>query len=298
VGGSVRGINRSGPRILSLWAVGAEGFGPGSVVTGHKVEGFTRGNDGADFQTEWFVNCAVLTAPLVLRDIDAPRDVLTLQGAAPGKLRTDNARFRLGHDRDLQGRPVTIRLTDGAQLPALEVISSGWFGLVHRRAEASGNAATYRGEKARGTPDAPAAVVAGDYITGLIGAAWDGAAWSVAARLQQRVTRIGGPSDFDVAWELETRLGATRTTTFYASPQGRYGFGGVLDPACTVDVAGPVRSRPVTVSALPAAGTVAGAAAFVSDATQPHAAGLGTAVVGGGTHFVPVYSNGATWIIG
>jgi hypothetical protein len=42
----------------------------------------------------------------------------------------------------------------------------------------------------------------------------------------------------------------------------------------------------------------AGVEAFCNDATMTHAAGLGTVVVGGGTNFVPVYSDGTNWRIG
>jgi hypothetical protein len=51
-----------------------------------------------------------------------------------------------------------------------------------------------------------------------------------------------------------------------------------------------------TVATLPALG--AGKRSFVSDSTQTLAAGLGTAVVGGGTNKVPVYSDGTSWLIG
>lgn len=51
------------------------------------------------------------------------------------------------------------------------------------------------------------------------------------------------------------------------------------------------------VGSLPAAGT-AGRRAFVTDSTQTLAAGIGSAVVGGGGNKVPVYDDGSTWLIG
>lgn len=51
-----------------------------------------------------------------------------------------------------------------------------------------------------------------------------------------------------------------------------------------------------TVATLPAA--VAGGRAFVSDSNATLAAGLGNTVVGSGSNFVPVYSDGTNWIIG
>jgi len=54
-----------------------------------------------------------------------------------------------------------------------------------------------------------------------------------------------------------------------------------------------------TVAGLPAAATAGiGARSFVTDANATMAAGIGTAVVGGGANKVPVYSDGANWFIG
>lgn len=61
------------------------------------------------------------------------------------------------------------------------------------------------------------------------------------------------------------------------------------------DIAGAVR----TVATLGSAATAgAGAKRYVSDATVTHAAGVGTVAVGGGSNFVPVYSNGSAWVVG
>ena len=55
-------------------------------------------------------------------------------------------------------------------------------------------------------------------------------------------------------------------------------------------------NAPSTVATLPSAVTSgAGARAFVSDAATPV---FGSAVVGGGAVVVPVYSNGAVWVVG
>ena len=54
-----------------------------------------------------------------------------------------------------------------------------------------------------------------------------------------------------------------------------------------------------TVATLTAAATAgAGARSFVTDANATMAAGIGTAVVGGGANAVPVYSDGTNWLIG
>ena len=54
-----------------------------------------------------------------------------------------------------------------------------------------------------------------------------------------------------------------------------------------------------TVGALPdAASAGAGAVAFVTDSNRTLIVGVGTAVIAGGSNKVPVFSDGATWIIG
>ena len=55
-------------------------------------------------------------------------------------------------------------------------------------------------------------------------------------------------------------------------------------------------STPVLVSALPT--PAAGARGFVTDANTTLTLGIGTAVVGGGSNFSPVYSDGADWFMG
>jgi len=56
---------------------------------------------------------------------------------------------------------------------------------------------------------------------------------------------------------------------------------------------------PTTVGALTAAATVgAGTKAFVTDSTSTLSSHHGQAVVGGGTNFVPVFSDGTNWIVG
>jgi len=62
---------------------------------------------------------------------------------------------------------------------------------------------------------------------------------------------------------------------------------------------GVVVTNSTVVGSLPAAATAgAGAFAFVTDATVSMTLGVGTAVVGGGANKVPVYSDGASWLIG
>lgn len=67
----------------------------------------------------------------------------------------------------------------------------------------------------------------------------------------------------------------------------------------TFVVASYVRTTSVPVISLPAAASAGeGARAFVNDSTQTLAAGIGSAVAGGGANKVPVHSDGASWLIG
>ena len=62
---------------------------------------------------------------------------------------------------------------------------------------------------------------------------------------------------------------------------------------------GYIKTTATTVGALGSASTAgAGARSFVTDANATMAAGIGTAVVGGGANKVPVYSDGTNWLIG
>ena len=74
---------------------------------------------------------------------------------------------------------------------------------------------------------------------------------------------------------------------------GKVGIG-VKAPAVELDVAGRVGTGISTVAGLPAAGNV-GARYFVTNALGPV---FGAAVAGGGAVKVPVYDDGANWIVG
>jgi hypothetical protein len=71
---------------------------------------------------------------------------------------------------------------------------------------------------------------------------------------------------------------------------------GTSVPTVSLDVNGPVRTRPVLVAALPLASAAgAGARAFVTDATSLV---FNAVAVGGSTNAVPVFSDGTDWRIG
>jgi len=72
---------------------------------------------------------------------------------------------------------------------------------------------------------------------------------------------------------------------------------GVKAPAVELEVVGRVRTTPVAVGSLPAAGNM-GSRHFVNDANATLAAGLGNIVAAGGANKVPVYDDGTNWRIG
>lgn len=89
--------------------------------------------------------------------------------------------------------------------------------------------------------------------------------------------------------------GTTLTATFQAS--GGVSIGNTTDPgASNLSVSGVVKTLVTTVAGLPSASTVgAGSRAFVTNALSPV---FGSAVIGGGSVNVPVYSTGSAWFVG
>lgn len=96
--------------------------------------------------------------------------------------------------------------------------------------------------------------------------------------------------------------GATAAGTFAVQPGGTgfFAIGKSTVPTnARASIAGVFHQDAVTVAALPAAAAaLAGARATVTDATQTLTAGIGAVVAGGGANNVPVYCDGANWLIG
>ncbi|MDE2020678.1 MAG: hypothetical protein KGJ13_10115, partial [Patescibacteria group bacterium] len=101
-------------------------------------------------------------------------------------------------------------------------------------------------------------------------------------------TIVTGLGSYVIATNSVERLRVDQT--------GKVGIG-TTSPLILLDVNGPIGAKVYTVATLPSAVAKAGQFAFVSDATQTAAAGIGTIVAGGGANFVPVYSDGTNWKI-
>lgn len=90
-------------------------------------------------------------------------------------------------------------------------------------------------------------------------------------------------------------IGGVTRQNIAASGNVAMALGGTA-ASTALQVGGPIRHATYTVATLPAAGTVgAGTRAAVTDA---NATTFNAVVAGGGANFVPVTSNGTTWLIG
>jgi hypothetical protein len=67
---------------------------------------------------------------------------------------------------------------------------------------------------------------------------------------------------------------------------------GTNSPGVTLDVAGPIKALGYTVATLPTG--VTGARAYVTNALAPS---YGATVAGGGAVTIPVFYNGANWVV-
>jgi hypothetical protein len=75
--------------------------------------------------------------------------------------------------------------------------------------------------------------------------------------------------------------------------------GGDVSVSGSIAATGTIKATPTTVGALPAASTAgAGARTFVTNSANSLSSHHGQTVTGGGTDFVPVYSDGTTWRVG
>jgi hypothetical protein len=113
-------------------------------------------------------------------------------------------------------------------------------------------------------------------------------------------------------WHVNTTgIGVDSAGIFYFTDQANNATTQFLDTALARDSAGVVKVTdgstgtgylkliPTTVGALTAAATVgAGTKAFVTDSTSTLSSHHGQIVVGGGSNFVPVFSDGTNWIVG
>ena len=106
---------------------------------------------------------------------------------------------------------------------------------------------------------------------------------------------IGTTGDDSFHFKVSPDGSAWKDAIIIDKSSGDVGIG-TASPTATLHVVGAVRTTPVTVGTLPAAVTVgAGSRHFVTDALAPS---FGAVVAAGGAVKVPVYSDGAAWLVG
>jgi hypothetical protein len=157
--------------------------------------------------------------------------------------------------------------------------------------------------KARGTMVTPTAVLNNDYIGTTQFQGYGGSSFIISSgfgsRVNGTVTSSSVPTDlffYTSGGANETDPYSHGTVRLILAANGNVAVGQIT-PATKLDVDGPIGTKTYLVAALPVATGKAGMLAFVSDATLTAITGLGLTVIGGGSNFVPVYSDGTNWII-
>lgn len=125
----------------------------------------------------------------------------------------------------------------------------------------------FKGTKARGTLDAPAAASSGDLTFTLLGAVYDGGATRGTASIEMRVDGAVSSGVAPQRIEFLTGAGASRTERLRITSGGDVGIG-VAAPTAKLDVDGPIRVKSYVKTATPSASASgAGAVIFVSNET-------------------------------
>lgn len=164
---------------------------------------------------------------------------------------------------------------------------------------ASAPTPAYVGRGARGTAAAPSALQSGDTFLSFGGRGYGATGFSSANRAKINFgatqawtdTAQGSYINFQV-----TANGGTTVAEAARFDQSGYLGVGTATPQCTVDVNGLVRTAAYTVATLPAASaSLAGARAYVTDATSPTF--LAT-LTGGGSTKCPAFCDGSVWRAG
>lgn len=137
----------------------------------------------------------------------------------------------------------------------------------------------FMGARARGTLDAPAAVVNGDLSFSLLGIAYDGAVNRGTAGISFLVDGAVSSGAVPQSIVFETGQTTARAERLRISPAGDVGIG-LTAPAVKLDVDGPVRVKSYVKTALPSAAAAAGQIIYVSNE------------IGGATL---AFSDGANW---
>lgn len=159
---------------------------------------------------------------------------------------------------------------------------------------------TYNVERARGTLASPAVVQTGDALGSITFRGYGSSAFEIGAFIR--------------AYCIDTSPSNTAMGTsirFQVAPIGGV-VSGTADEVFRIEVATGLTMygnfpivdgnrlfilRNIVVASLPSSPAI-GATAFVTDSTLPIGTGLGITVVGGGSHGVPVFYDGASWKIG
>lgn len=148
--------------------------------------------------------------------------------------------------------------------------------------------------KGRGTIAAQTTVASGDLIGDIFGQVYDGANTINATLIRTQVITYTAAANINTAMQFLTRPTGGAAVVERMRINTGVSIGTTTDPGIgNLLVSGTVNTGGYTVATLPAG--VIGARAYVTNALAP---AFGAVVAGGGAVTIPVFYNGANWIVG
>jgi hypothetical protein len=188
----------------------------------------------------------------------------------------------------------SLTVTNGVTNTNINLTSEANAALAISRYSTNVNAPAINLRKGRGTIAAQTTVASGDLIGDIFGQVYDGTNTINATLIRTQVITYTGAANINTAMLFLTRPTGGAAVVERMRITTGVSIGTTTDPGVgNLLVSGTVNTGGYTVATLPAG--VTGARAYVTNALAP---AYGAAVAGGGAVTIPVFYNGANWIVG